>query len=130
MRYFKNAILYVAIGVGIGSFISLLSVTLHQATLSMAQLGLLMTMSVIMGLLSMIFEYDKLPFTAQFVSHFVLELSTHSVFIWLTFGDGVIILGNVPTFLISYTIVFICFRQQGRANAKRINEKLLNKRRE
>ena len=50
MKHFKEAIVYLLVGIGLGSFISLLSFTLNHATPSMKQFGLLMTMSAIMGL--------------------------------------------------------------------------------
>ncbi|WP_241146417.1 DUF3021 family protein, partial [Leuconostoc mesenteroides] len=77
----------------------------------------LMTMSAIMGLLSLIFEYDKITFITQLISHFILEMLTYGFFIWLTFG-------NIPTFVITYVIIFIYFRKQGSDNVRRINEQL------
>ena len=83
MKHFKEAIVYLLVGIGLGSFISLLSFTLNHATPSMKQFGLLMTMSAIMGLLSLIFEYDKITFITQLISHFILEILTYGFFIWL-----------------------------------------------
>lgn len=123
MKQFKD----ILIDVGIGSFLSLLSVTLNHATLSMPQFGLLMTMSAIMGLLSIVFRYDQITFLTQFISHFILEMLTYGFFIWLTFGELKIVLSNVPTFIIIYIIIFIYIRQQARANARRINEQLKKK---
>lgn len=130
MRYFKAGIIDLFVGIGIGSFISLLSFTLYQGTPSIKQFILLMTMSAIMGLLSLVFEYDKITFVTQFISHFILEMITYCFFIWLTFGGAIIALTNIPTFIISYIIIFIYFRKQGQANARRINAQLADKRRE
>jgi len=130
MKYFKAGIIHVFAGIGIGSFISLLSFTLYQGTPSIKQFLLLMTMSAIMGLLSLIFEFDNITFVTQLIANFILEILTYSFFIWLTFGGAVIALTNIPTFLISYVIVFIIFRKQGQANARRINAKLADKKRE
>ncbi|ETI98999.1 MAG: Permease of the major facilitator superfamily, partial [Leuconostoc sp. DORA_2] len=52
MRQFKYIIMLAFIGIGIGSFFSLLSITLNQAIFSLTQFALLMTMSAIMGILS------------------------------------------------------------------------------
>jgi len=49
---------------------------------------------------------------------------TYGFFIWLTFGSAVITFTNIPTFVITYVIIFIYFRKQGRDNARRINEQL------
>ena len=124
MKHFKEAIVYLLVGIGVGSFISLLSFTLNHATPSMKQFGLLMTMSAIMGLLSLIFEYDQITFITQLISHFILEMLTYGFFIWLTFGSAVITFGNIPTFVITYVIIFIYFRKQGSDNVRRINEQL------
>lgn len=124
MKYFKKSITYLLVGIGVGSFISLLSFTLNQGTPTMKQFYLLMTMSAIMGLLSLIFEYDKITFMAQLISHFILEMLTYGLFIWLTFGSHVITITNIPTFLITYIIIFIYFRKQGHNNARRINQAL------
>ncbi|EEJ41875.1 DUF3021 family protein [Leuconostoc mesenteroides] len=124
MKHFKEAIVYLLVGIGVGSFISLLSFTLNHATPSMKKFGLLMTMSAIMGLLSLIFEYDKITFITQLISHFILEMLTYGFFIWLTFGSAVITFGNIPTFVITYVIIFIYFRKQGSDNVRRINEQL------
>lgn len=129
MKYFKASITYLFVGIGIGSFISLLSFTLHQGTPSMKQFLLLMTMSAIMGLLSLIYELDNMTFVTQLISHLILEMLTYGFFIWLTFGN-IITLTNIPTFIISYVIVFIIFRKQGQANARRINKQLADKRQE
>ncbi|MGO0154840.1 DUF3021 domain-containing protein [Leuconostoc mesenteroides] len=127
MKRFKEAIVYLFIGIGVGSFISLLSFTLNQSTPSMRQFGLLMAMSAIMGLLSLIYEYDKITFMTQLMSHFILEMLTYGVFIWLTFESAVITFSNIPTFVITYVIIFLYFRKQGRDNARRINEQLQKK---
>ncbi|MBZ5961769.1 DUF3021 family protein [Leuconostoc gasicomitatum] len=124
MKYFKKSITYLLVGIGVGSFISLLSFTLNQGTPTMKQFYLLMTMSAIMGLLSLIFEYDKITFMAQLISHFILEMLTYCIFIWLTFGNVIIAIVNLPTFLITYVIIFIYFRKQGQDNARRINQVL------
>ena len=107
MKYFKKSITYLLVGIGVGSFISLLSFTLNHGTPTMKQFYLLMTMSAIMGLLSLIFEYDKITFMAQLISHFILEMLTYGIFIWLTFGSHVITITNIPTFVIIYIIIFI-----------------------
>ena len=95
----------------------------------MTQFILLMMMSAIMGLLSLIFEYDKITFITQLVSHFLLEMLTYCIFIWLTFGNVIIAIVNLPTFLITYVIIFIYFRKQGRDNARRINQVLTERNR-
>lgn len=130
MRYFKAGIIDLFVGIGIGSFISLLSFTLYQGTPSIKQFILLMTMSAIMGLLSLIFEYDKITFVTQFISHFILEMITYGIFIWLMIGDVDDMLVNIPTFVITYGIVFIFFNINSRANARRINAQLADKKRE
>ncbi|AEJ30983.1 DUF3021 family protein [Leuconostoc sp. C2] len=132
MKYFKAGMIYlfVGVGVGIGSFISLLSFTLYQGTPSIKQFLLLMTMSAVMGLLSLIYELDNMTFVTQLISHLILEMLTYGFFIWLTFGSVMIALTNIPTFIISYVIVFIVFRKQGQANARRINQQLADKRQE
>ena len=129
MKYFKAGMIYLFVGVGIGSFISLLSFTLYQGTPSIKQFLLLMTMSAVMGLLSLIYELDNMTFVTQLISHLILEMLTYGFFIWLTFGN-IITLTNIPTFIISYVIVFIIFRKQGQANARRINQQLADKRQE
>ncbi|ADG41045.1 DUF3021 family protein [Leuconostoc kimchii] len=130
MKYFKAGMIYLFVGVGIGSFISLLSFTLYQGTPSIKQFLLLMTMSAVMGLLSLIYELDNMTFVTQLISHLILEMLTYGFFIWLTFGSVMIALTNIPTFIISYVIVFIVFRKQGQANARRINQQLADKRQE
>lgn len=127
MRQFKYIIMLAFIGIGIGSFFSLLSITLNQAILSLTQFALLMTMSAIMGILSIIFDYDKFSFMTQLVLHFVLEMLTYLIFIALTFGKTSISLTNIPTFVIIYLAIFLYMRQQGHDNARRINEQLANK---
>lgn len=127
MKYFKVTIVYLFVGIGIGSFISLLSFTLNQGTPSIKQFVLLMAMSAIMGLLSLIFEYDNITFIVQLISHFLLEMATYYLFIGLTFGNNEIAFANLPTFVITYVIIFIYFRKQGEANARRINEQLKNR---
>lgn len=129
MKHFKAVLVYLLVGVGVGSFISLLSFTLNHDTPSMTQFILLMMMSAIMGLLSLIFEYDKITFITQLVSHFLLEMLTYCIFIWLTFGNVIIAIVNLPTFLITYVIIFIYFRKQGRDNARRINQVLTERNR-
>lgn len=129
MKYFKASITYLFVGIGIGSFISLLSFTLHQGTPSIKQFLLLMTMSAIMGLLSLIYELDNMTFVTQLISHLILEMLTYGFFIWLTFGN-IIALTNIPTFIIIYVIIFVVFRKQGQANARRINQQLADKRQE
>ena len=124
MKHFKAVLVYLLVGIGVGSFISLLSFTLNHDTPSMTQFILLMMMSAIMGLLSLIFEYDKITFITQLVSHFLLEMLTYCIFIWLTFGNVIIAIVNLPTFLITYVIIFIYFRKQGRDNERRINQVL------
>ncbi|WP_367300603.1 DUF3021 family protein [Leuconostoc carnosum] len=124
MKHFKAVLVYLLVGIGVGSFISLLSFTLNHDTPSMTQFILLMMMSAIMGLLSFIFEYDKITFITQLVSHFLLEMLTYCIFIWLTFGNVIIAIVNLPTFLITYVIIFVYFRKQGRDNARRINQVL------
>lgn len=127
MRQFKYIIMLAFIGIGIGSFFSLLSITLNQAIFSLTQFVLLMTMSAIMGILSIIFDYDKFSFMTQLVLHFVLEMLTYLIFIALTFGKTSISLTNIPTFVIIYLAIFLYMRQQGHDNARRINEQLANK---
>ena len=127
MRQFKYIIMLAFIGIGIGSFFSLLSITLNQAIFSLTQFALLMTMSAIMGILSIIFDYDKFSFMTQLVLHFVLEMLTYLIFIALTFGKTSISLTNIPTFVIIYLAIFLYMRQQGYDNARRINEQLANK---
>lgn len=127
MRQFKYIIMLAFIGIGIGSFFSLLSITLNQAIFSLTQFALLMTMSAIMGILSIIFDYDKFSFMTQLVLHFVLEMLTYLTFIALTFGKTSIALTNIPTFVIIYLAIFLYMRQQGHDNARRINEQLANK---
>ncbi|AFT81251.1 DUF3021 domain-containing protein [Leuconostoc carnosum] len=129
MKHFKAVLVYLLVGIGVGSFISLLSFTLNHDTPSMTQFILLMMMSAIMGLLSLIFEYDKITFITQLVSHFLLEMLTYCIFIWLTFGNVIIAIVNLPTFLITYVIIFIYFRKQGRDNARRINQVLTERNR-
>jgi len=129
MKHFKAVLVYLLVGIGVGSFISLLSFTLNHDTQSMTQFILLMMMSAIMGLLSLIFEYDKITFITQLVSHFLLEMLTYCIFIWLTFGNVIIAIVNLPTFLITYVIIFIYFRKQGRDNARRINQVLTERNR-
>jgi len=129
MKHFKAVLVYLLVGIGVGSFISLLSFTLNHDTPSMTQFILLMMMSAIMGLLSFIFEYDKITFITQLVSHFLLEMLTYCIFIWLTFGNVIIAIVNLPTFLITYVIIFIYFRKQGRDNARRINQVLTERNR-
>ena len=129
MKHFKAVLVYLLVGIGVGSFISLLSFTLNHDTPSMTQFSLLMMMSAIMGLLSLIFEYDKITFITQLVSHFLLEMLTYCIFIWLTFGNVIIAIVNLPTFLITYVIIFIYFRKQGRDNARRINQVLTERNR-
>lgn len=129
MKYFKAVLVYLLVGIGVGSFISLLSFTVNHDTPSMTQFILLMMMSAIMGLLSLIFEYDKITFITQLVSHFLLEMLTYCIFIWLTFGNVIIAIVNLPTFLITYVIIFIYFRKQGRDNARRINQVLTERNR-
>lgn len=124
MKHFKEAIVYLFVGIGIGSFLSLLSFTLHHEVPSMKQFVLLMTMSAIMGLLSLIFEYDKITFITQLISHFILEMLTYRLFMWLTFDSGVITFTNIPTFVIIYCIICIYFRKQGESNAQRINDQI------
>ncbi|MDI6650025.1 DUF3021 family protein [Leuconostoc suionicum] len=124
MKHFKEAIVYLFVGIGIGSFLSLLSFTLHHEVPSMKQFVLLMTMSAIMGLLSLIFEYDKITFITQLISHFILEMLTYRLFMWLTFDSGVITFTNIPTFVIIYCIICIYFRIQGESNAQRINDQI------
>ncbi|CAM3096568.1 DUF3021 family protein [Leuconostoc rapi] len=128
MKYFKAGMIYLLVGVGIGSFISLLSFTLYQGTPSIKQFLLLMTMSAVMGLLSLIYELDNMTFVTQLISHLILEMLTYGFFIWLTFGSVMIALTNIPTFIISYVIIFVVFRKQGQANARRINQQLADKR--
>lgn len=127
MRQFKYIIMLAFIGIGIGSFFSLLSITLSQAIFSLTQFALLMTMSAIMGILSIIFDYDKFSFMTQLVLHFVLEMLTYLIFIALTFGKTSIALTNIPTFVIIYLAIFLYMRQQGHDNARRINEQLADK---
>jgi len=129
MKHFKAVLVYLLVGIGVGSFISLLSFTLNHDTPSMTQFILFMMMSAIMGLLSLIFEYDKITFITQLVSHFLLEMLTYCIFIWLTFGNVIIAIVNLPTFLITYVIIFIYFRKQGRDNARRINQVLTERNR-
>lgn len=129
MKHFKAVLVYLLVGIGVGSFISLLSFTVNHDTPSMTQFILLMMMSAIMGLLSLIFEYDKITFITQLVSHFLLEMLTYCIFIWLTFGNVIIAIVNLPTFLITYVIIFIYFRKQGRDNARRINQVLTERNR-
>lgn len=50
-----------------------------------------------MGILAIIFDYDKFSFMTQLVLHFVLEMLTYLIFIALTFGKTSIALTNIPT---------------------------------
>ncbi len=129
MTPFKYLLLHAQVGVGVGAFISLLSVTVHHATLSMTQFWLLMGMSVVMGLVTTIFDVERLSFISQLSGHFILELLTYTIFIWLTFHDWVITWRSIPTFVVIYVLVFFYFRQQGQNRARRINEKLASRRR-
>ncbi|MGX7051210.1 DUF3021 family protein [Leuconostoc palmae] len=127
MNLIKLIIKYVLTGIAIGSFFSLLSVTVSQVYLSMQQFALLMTMSALMGLISIIFKYDKLSYLVVFISHFILEMLTYALFIWLSFDSLKIVMNAFPSFLIIYVVIFLYSKWQSQDNARRINQQLMNK---
>lgn len=126
----RKMIIYYLIGVGFGGLIyivSLWSVSASQQTVG--QITNVVLLSGLIGLISMIFESDSLPFTVQLVIHFVLVYAVILLMNWLGGNDALwnwLFFGNfILTYLVVWAVVYYTFYRR----VSNINRKLAEKKR-
>lgn len=126
----RKMIIYYLIGVGFGGLIyivSLWSVSASQQTVG--QITNVVLLSGLIGLISMIFESDSLPFTVQLVIHFVLVYAVILLMNWLGSNDVLwnwLFFGNfILTYLVVWAVVYYTFYRR----VSNINRKLAGKKR-
>lgn len=126
----RKMIIYYLIGVGFGGLIyivSLWSVSASQQTVG--QITNVVLLSGLIGLISMIFESDSLPFTVQLVIHFVLVYAVILLMNWLGGNDVLwnwLFFGNfILTYLVVWAVVYYTFYRR----VSNINRKLAEKKR-
>lgn len=123
MKNIKNSLLYALIGLMIGSLMSIISMISigHPIIVAPVELAGLLVMSALIGLLSAIFNIDRLPFWFALAVHFVLV----GVIVFLTnYLMGGLFGAPLPLLLlytVIYLVVWLILRLWWYLDAQRIN---------
>ncbi len=124
----KKAFGYLQKGLSIGAVVStLLLILLQGMDGTLLQVLVWLCASAAYGLISLIFETERLNFLTATIIHFVLCASvTIGAGAFLRYSESFwgLAKGILPTFLIVYAIIYTCSYFGTRANARKINEKL------
>lgn len=126
----RKMIIYYLIGVGFGGLIYIVSLwSVSASQQAVGQITNVVLLSGLIGLISMIFESDSLPFTVQLVIHFVLVYAVILLMNWLGSNDVLwnwLFFGNfILTYLVVWAVVYYTFYRR----VSNINRKLAEKKR-
>lgn len=124
----KKVLTYACVGLAVGSVISTVCIALMSGFDStIVQVLAWLAASVLYGLVSLVYESDRLPLPAQIGVHLLLcygvTLATAG---GLGYADslGMLVAATLPSFLIIYVVITAVALLSSAHTARQINEKL------
>lgn len=117
---------YFITGVGVGNLISLLNLWAFGVTeISLWTWLTISLLSGVIGLISLIFESENLPFKLALPLHFVLVLGVIALMNWLNgWGASVLSLPFILLFILIYLTVWLLVLYMNRQEVSKINEQI------